>query len=136
MFKLLFAKANEDRSCIWSKKTATEVPSCPRNKQLWDKRAKMKNCESLAHKQNCTEDSNFKYHCVMNTFENAFIEVCAPVYKINGKFRNIVNKKVCRFKYSSLLLSSLYLACYPYSSETVEHTHALEGLKHRILKFT
>lgn len=75
---------SDGRSCLWSTKTAMEVTSCPVTKEQWDERARIKNCTSLAHVQNCTKSSNFKYHCVMNEFEDAFIEVCAPVYNING----------------------------------------------------
>lgn len=47
-------------------------------------RAKKKNCESINHKQNCTTPEKIKYHCVINELENAFIEVCAPEYRIHG----------------------------------------------------
>lgn len=47
-------------------------------------RAKKKKCESIAHGQKCTTHEKIKYHCVMNELENAFIEVCAPVYRIHG----------------------------------------------------
>lgn len=67
--------------------------SCPVTKERWDERAKIKNCTSLARVQNCTRSSNFKYHCVINEFEDAFIEVCAPVYNINGKINEKKNNK-------------------------------------------
>ena len=50
-----------------------------------DKRKERKNCEALAKRQNCTKPEDFSYHCVMNENEDAFIEVCAPVYYIAGK---------------------------------------------------
>lgn len=31
----------------------------------------------------------FKYYCVINEFENGFVEVCVLVYNINGKFEII-----------------------------------------------
>lgn len=49
-------------------------------------KAKRKNCESIAYEQKCTTPEKFKYHCVMNELENAFIEVCAPEYRIHGMF--------------------------------------------------
>lgn len=47
-----------------------------------ENRAKHKDCESLAFIQNCTDPKKFKYHCLINEFENAFIEVCAGSYYI------------------------------------------------------
>lgn len=55
-------------------------------------RAKKKNCGSIAHEQNCTSPEQIKYHCVMNELETAFIEVCAPVYRIHGTILGL-NKK-------------------------------------------
>lgn len=52
----------------------------------WKVRSKKKNCESIAHEQNCTKPEKFKYHCVMNALENALIEVCAPEYRIHGYY--------------------------------------------------
>lgn len=74
------------RSCVWSEKTAEEVEKCPITEHELDERRKMKNCEAFAHDQNCTSPSDFQYHCVINEFENAFIEVCAPTYKISGGY--------------------------------------------------
>lgn len=75
------------RSCIWSTKSLKEVRSCPLTKEKWEEREREKDCKSLGRIQNCTTDaSKFKYHCVINEFENGFVEVCSPVYNINGKF--------------------------------------------------
>lgn len=75
------------RNCVWSSKSLEKVRSCPVTKEIWEERERKKNCESMAREQNCTTDaSEFKYHCVINEFENGFVEVCAPVYNINGKF--------------------------------------------------
>lgn len=53
-------------------------------------RAKRKQCELKAHGQNCSSIEEIKYHCVMNELENAFIEVCAPVYRIHGNYANLL----------------------------------------------
>lgn len=74
--------ASESRSCLWSKKTAVYVPSCPQSKEEMEGRAKNKDCVSIAHSQNCTKPEQFKYHCLINEFENASIEVCAESYYI------------------------------------------------------
>lgn len=70
--------------CPWSKQTAKIVPSCPNNRKEMEFRAKLKECELKAREQNCSSIEKIKYHCVMNELENAFIEVCAPVYRIHG----------------------------------------------------
>lgn len=70
--------------CPWSKQTAKKVSSCPNNRMKMEVRAKIKQCELKAHGQNCSSIEEIKYHCVMNELENAFIEVCAPVYRIHG----------------------------------------------------
>lgn len=70
--------------CPWSRYTSEKVASCPESQNEVEVRAKKKNCESINHKQNCTTPEKIKYHCVINELENAFIEVCAPEYRIHG----------------------------------------------------
>ncbi|XP_062584148.1 uncharacterized protein LOC134245929 [Saccostrea cucullata] len=62
--------------CPDSIKTLSVVPNCPENVTEWTKAASKKNCSSRT--QNCTEPSNFMYHCLINTFLDKMIEVCAP----------------------------------------------------------
>lgn len=71
---------------MWSKQTAEKVKSCPTSSFEWEKRKEVKKCSLLAQKQNCTDVSNFEYHCVIDESEKALIEVCAPAYIINGEF--------------------------------------------------
>ncbi|XP_061196014.1 uncharacterized protein LOC133204301 [Saccostrea echinata] len=73
-----------DRYCEWSKKSMTIASSCPTNKEKFETASKIKDCESVAEKQNCTEKSKFKYHCVINELEDKMVEVCAPVFYIQG----------------------------------------------------
>lgn len=75
---------SKGRYCIWSKQTVEKVKSCPVSISEWERRKEIKKCSLLAQKQNCTDVSNFEYHCVINEYENALIEVCAPAYMING----------------------------------------------------
>lgn len=77
---------SKDRYCIWSTQTVEKVESCPVSISEWERRKEIKKCNLLAHKQNCTDVSNFVYHCVINEYGNALTEVCAPAYMINGKF--------------------------------------------------
>ncbi|XP_056016260.1 uncharacterized protein LOC125673622 [Ostrea edulis] len=73
-----------DRSCRWSNRTIQYVSDCPITKEDVDMAANIKGCEALARKQNCTDPSRFKYHCVINDQGNSLVEVCAPVYYIHG----------------------------------------------------
>lgn len=76
--------------CPWSQQTAKIVPSCPNNRKEMEFRAKLKECELKGREQNCSSIEKIKYHCVMNELENAFIEVCAPVYRIHGNYANLL----------------------------------------------
>lgn len=49
-------------------------------------RAKLKECELKACEQNCSPIEKIKYHGFRNELENAFIEVCAPVYRMHGNY--------------------------------------------------
>nr|XP_022292783.1 uncharacterized protein LOC111103658 isoform X3 [Crassostrea virginica]XP_022292784.1 uncharacterized protein LOC111103658 isoform X3 [Crassostrea virginica] len=73
-----------DRDCSWSRKTVMHVDSCPMNKTTLENRIREKGCEKYANLQNCTEPSKFLYHCAINEYGNATVEVCAPLYIING----------------------------------------------------
>ena len=70
--------------CIQSAKTVELVESCPQTWQAWEEAAVRKNCGGIPN--SC---SSFVYHCVMNTWRNLTIEVCAPS-------RNIVGKKLLK----------------------------------------
>ena len=63
--------------CLESVKSKKAVERCPRSKYEWDKAAQKKNCEIIAIRQNCTKPENFKYHCVINSYRNETVEVCA-----------------------------------------------------------
>ena len=80
----MLIKVNGSRYCSWSKTTVEEVLSCPTTKAGVEERKKIKNCEALANLQNCTEPQKFLYHCVLNDLKTSLVEVCAPLYVING----------------------------------------------------
>ncbi|XP_056014187.1 uncharacterized protein LOC125677708 isoform X2 [Ostrea edulis] len=71
-------------SCRASTATISYVSSCPKNKEEWGKASRLKNCESIAVIQNCTAPVHFQYHCLMNHWRNATLEVCAPIFYIQG----------------------------------------------------
>ena len=55
------------------------------NKSAFEQRIREKKCDEYAKLQNCTDPLKFLYHCVINEYNNATIEVCAPEYIINGE---------------------------------------------------
>lgn len=80
----MFIKVNGSRYCSWSKETVKEVHSCPTTKAGYEERKSIKKCEVLANEQNCTVPQHFLYHCVLNDLETSLVEVCAPLFVING----------------------------------------------------
>lgn len=89
--------------CPWSRKTSQTVDLCPKSREEMEVRAKKKNCGSIAHEQKCTGPKRIKYHCVMNELETAFIEVCAPVYRIHGTILGLNKKKIQSYKFLQVL---------------------------------
>lgn len=75
---------SEARYCTEAVGSIEYVVSCPTSKQEWDTAASKKNCSRLASHQNCSSVEQFKYHCVINGFRNATLEVCAPSRIIFG----------------------------------------------------
>ena len=63
--------------CIVSKSTVKKVKSCPQNAEEWGNAADKKGCEKVNH--------SFIYHCVMNTWRNETVEVCASAIGIVGE---------------------------------------------------
>lgn len=65
--------------------------SCPRSKQEWDIAANKKNCKQIAELALCmTSEEPYFYHCVINGFRNATLEVCAPRKIIFGNIKLFV----------------------------------------------
>lgn len=68
--------------CEASVYTIKYVKECPTNAEEWNIATRRKNCESIQH--NCsvgiasnTQQYVFQYHCVINVWRNATLEVCA-----------------------------------------------------------
>lgn len=70
--------------CKVSVDSVTVVTSCPKFKEEWDIAAREKNCSKMATQQTCAAAEKFKYHCVINGYRNALLEVCAPERLILG----------------------------------------------------
>nr|XP_022295718.1 uncharacterized protein LOC111105635 [Crassostrea virginica]XP_022295719.1 uncharacterized protein LOC111105635 [Crassostrea virginica]XP_022295720.1 uncharacterized protein LOC111105635 [Crassostrea virginica]XP_022295721.1 uncharacterized protein LOC111105635 [Crassostrea virginica]XP_022295722.1 uncharacterized protein LOC111105635 [Crassostrea virginica] len=75
----------ENKYCGVAVESVVEVDACPTTKKEWDNAAELKNCRRLATRQNCSPIiDRFKYHCVINSFRNRTLEVCAPEKTILG----------------------------------------------------
>lgn len=69
--------------CEESARTMRYVNRCPTDSDSWKIAAKDMNCESIKHK--CSSGRHhFQYHCVINAWMNATLEVCAPNRTIFG----------------------------------------------------
>ncbi|XP_062590559.1 uncharacterized protein LOC134252139 [Saccostrea cucullata] len=72
------------KGCAESLATLSIVSKCPHDYESWKTAAKRKHCESIAKIQRCSKPEEFVYHCLINNWENATVEVCAPTWYING----------------------------------------------------
>ncbi|XP_061195773.1 uncharacterized protein LOC133204001 [Saccostrea echinata] len=99
-FVLVTANINLVKTtCTASVPTIRYVTSCPSDEVSWRKAELRKNCESLADIQKCDDPSRFKYHCLVNNYLNATLEVCAPsrfvtdpaCYKLKKNYDTIEN---------------------------------------------
>ncbi|XP_056014897.1 uncharacterized protein LOC125675140 isoform X1 [Ostrea edulis] len=58
------------------------VERCPRSRQEWEEEAKLKNCDGIASP--CRASNNLQYHCLINTWLNNTVSVCATPQFIIG----------------------------------------------------
>ena len=70
-------------ACNASKKTLSKAEHCPKNEAEWKIRSSLFQCSSV--NQDCVNQSDFQYHCVLNENGTGYIEVCAPSNLIVGK---------------------------------------------------
>lgn len=75
---------NEIIHCKEAVESVETVSSCPTSKEQWDKAASRKKCWEKAFNQTCSDPEKFVYHCVINGYANATLEVCAPQRIILG----------------------------------------------------
>lgn len=81
------SKVNAITFCEKSTMTIKYVEKCPTDAKSWKIAAEKMNCESIEH--HCSDSFNtgrhqFQYHCVINAWRNATLEVCAPNRTILG----------------------------------------------------
>lgn len=58
---------------------------CPKSSEEYDRANSKKKCSQAANKRNCSAPDEFKYHCVINSFQNETFEVCAHEKIIFGR---------------------------------------------------
>lgn len=63
--------------------TQAIVEVCPGDQTEWIKASDRKQCDLI--NQNCTEKTEFQYHCLPNRFQNKLVEICAPTKVIVGQ---------------------------------------------------
>nr|XP_022289671.1 uncharacterized protein LOC111101463 [Crassostrea virginica] len=88
-FARIFVNADE---CIVFKSTVKKVKSCPQTAEEWGNASDKKGCEKVNH--------SFIYHCVMNTWRNETVEVCASAIRIIGNVCPEYNVGGCRIQRS------------------------------------
>lgn len=59
------------------------ITKCPQNRKEMEDRSKTFKCEN--RQQNCTTANLYKYHCVLNSKGDGYIELCAPEVEIIGR---------------------------------------------------
>lgn len=67
-------------SCSISGSTVKVVENCPDSEEKWMEASARKNC--LAYASQCDEPVKLVYHCVINTYVNQTVEVCAYAQNI------------------------------------------------------
>ncbi|XP_062615709.1 uncharacterized protein LOC134277388 isoform X2 [Saccostrea cucullata] len=98
------------------------VQKCPETLAEWNTMATRKKCED--YNQSCTDSFKFMYHCVVNSYLNETIEVCAPSAFITGY--------CCEFNAIGAVIQRNYDAdCSNFSSNPcTEPYFSYEGYKH------
>lgn len=83
----IYSEVHAITFCEKSTMTIKYVEKCPTDANSWKIAAEKMNCESI--EQHCSDSFNtgrhqFQYHCVINAWRNATLEVCAPNRTILG----------------------------------------------------
>ena len=83
--------------CTDSGKTVKRVERCPQTQEAWEEEAARKNCGDIPH--SCSS-----FVCVMNTWRNETVEVCAPRSQIVGNYE--------KYDYQMNMYSQWYFVMY------------------------
>nr|XP_022294452.1 uncharacterized protein LOC111104674 isoform X2 [Crassostrea virginica] len=84
-FVLLQIHRNETENCP-EVLIPKAVWMCPTSSEEYDRADRKKECLQTASKLNCSAPDKFKYHCVINSFQNETFEVCAHEKIIFGGY--------------------------------------------------
>ena len=88
---------NENKCSDLISKTVQIVQGCPQTQETWEEAAARKNCGGIPN--SCT---TIVYHCIMNTWQNETVDVCAPQRQIVGKWK----KNLCKMNLNNLCYSN------------------------------
>lgn len=82
---------SENRNCQEQVVNVRSVPRCPANKTEWDTAAQTMNCEAIIkeYRKNCSDHKEYQYHCLINSYRDATIDMCTPKKFIFGKYCSI-----------------------------------------------
>ena len=106
--------------CPPSADSVSVIDRCPMNSSEWNQRAMQKNCSM--YPQTCIKP--LQYHCLLNTFGNESIEVCAPnTWLDSGKYHH------GRIIEGPLTLFRAKLCCWFRSALTGRHRRKLPAEK-------
>nr|XP_022295166.1 uncharacterized protein LOC111105273 isoform X3 [Crassostrea virginica] len=61
------------------------VEVCPTSKEEWTSASLKMSCAAVALLQKCTNNFNYKYHCLINSYRNETVEVCTQRRIIFGR---------------------------------------------------
>ncbi|XP_062597132.1 uncharacterized protein LOC134258595 isoform X1 [Saccostrea cucullata] len=126
-FTLSHVTAENNGACLASIPTISHVSHCPLTIEKWNERASKKRCQDIP--QHCSED--FSYHCVINSFRNATIEVCAKPRQIAGgcaefnygrgsiQIHQAYQCKTCLGKVYNSTNAYKYKECYEFQTQEV-----------------
>lgn len=134
-------------SCSISILTVERVENCPDSEEKWKEAAAKKKCEDYAIF--CSEPEKFEYHCVISSFINETLEVCAykqnivlghcTDYSVSGnliKQNWRTNCKVFEKKPFPLFYLSTEAYKYPGCYELTKRSKKLSTIHHTVLSLT
>ncbi|XP_062601708.1 uncharacterized protein LOC134263391 [Saccostrea cucullata] len=109
--------------CLSSVPTVSNVHRCPGNVSEWVKASERKRCSLV--RQNCSSDSEFQYHCLINAEINGMVEVCIPIRRIVGSFCPFYDSKKARIE------NHYHLSCKEHKFNCPEHYQSNEAYKYQ-----
>lgn len=107
-------------SCSISGSTVKVVENCPDSEEKWMEASARKNC--LAYASQCDEPVKLVYHCVINTYVNQTVEVCAYAQNIAlGRIVKCVRSPESQNMFTGYTICVLFLIYV--STKTLKKLH-------------